>query len=638
MAIRALAHPLRHDLMSIIGRLGQATTADAARELGISHGLASHHLRQLAKYGFVEQVKGKDHRERPWRMVATSYNWAGATATAEGSHAVDVLEQVFAEQALDDFLKWQQRRKDWPAGWQGPAGLGQSTVYLTQAELAGIAEAVDALLVRYIDERPLDDVASRPAGSVPVSFTPCSRCPEESRPVRRSGPRRRKADMRETWRMLRGRRDLRLVLSAGVISLSGDWILTIGLIYHVYAVTGSTVASALTMASSFAPQVLLGAVAGVFADRWDRSRTMIVTDLLLAAGLLPLLLVHSAAQVWIVFAVMFAEGAIQQFFSPAEQAMVPRLVADEELLAVNALNGQVSNVSRLAGSALGGILAAAGGIVAVTLIDAGSFVASAAFLSLVRTSGRMAPRGPSGASVRAKLTLVGTELRDGLRLSTRNKVLRALMIFALVTSVGEGIMSTLFTPFVEHVLHGSPQDLGFIVAAQAVGGIAGGMFAAASSRRLRASRLLCYGAIVFGLIDLAIFLYPIGFVAVWPAIVGMIIVGLPGALTLAGLITLFQRNSDDSCRGRVFGAISAVEGVTVLAGTLGAGYLSRAVGIIPVLAIQGGGYVVAGLVMLIWLTDSAGPPAAAGEDGQAGDLDGEPVEQASLAQEMPAIT
>ena len=97
VAIRALAHPLRHDLMSIIGRLGRATTADAARELGISHGLASHHLRQLAKYGFVEQVEGKDHRERPWRMVATSYNWSKARATPEGSVAVDVLEQIFAE-------------------------------------------------------------------------------------------------------------------------------------------------------------------------------------------------------------------------------------------------------------------------------------------------------------------------------------------------------------------------------------------------------------------------------------------------------------------------------------------------------------------------------------------------------------
>ena len=128
--------------------------------------------------------------------------------------------------------------------------------------------------------------------------------------------------MRATWRMLAGRRDLRLVLTAGVISLTGDWILTIGLTYRVFAVTGSTVASALTMASAFAPQLLLGAVAGVFADRWDRRRTMIAADLLLAAGLLPLLLVHDASRVWIVFAVLFWEGCVEQFFSPAQQAMV----------------------------------------------------------------------------------------------------------------------------------------------------------------------------------------------------------------------------------------------------------------------------------------------------------------------------
>jgi DNA-binding transcriptional ArsR family regulator len=171
VAIRALAHPLRHKLMSIIGRLGRATTADAARELGISHGLASHHLRQLAKYGFVEQIKGRDHRERPWRLVATSYNWGGATATPEGAYAVDVLEQILAEQALDGFLEWQQRRRDWPAGWREHAGLGQSTIYLTLAELRGLGEDIDALILRYVNERPIDDVASRPEGSVPVNLT-----------------------------------------------------------------------------------------------------------------------------------------------------------------------------------------------------------------------------------------------------------------------------------------------------------------------------------------------------------------------------------------------------------------------------------------------------------------------------------
>ena len=410
--------------------------------------------------------------------------------------------------------------------------------------------------------------------------------------------------MRATWRILASRRDLRLVLSAGVISLTGDWILIIGLVYRVYAVTGSTVAAALTMASSFAPQVLLGAVAGVFADRWDRKRTMIGADLLLAAGLLPLLLMRGAAQVWIVFAVMFWEGCVRQFFSPAEQALVPRLVSGEELLTANAVSGQVSDVSRLVGSALGGILAAAGGIRVVTLVDAASFLGSAALLALVRTSGRTAPR--EGGSARSRLAQLGAELNDGLRLATRHRVLRALMIFALVTSIGEGIMSTLFTPFVEHVLHGTPQDLGLIVAAQAAGGIVGGLAAAASGHRMRAARLLCYGAVAFGLVDLAIFLYPLGYTAVWPAAAGMIVVGVPGAMTMAGLITLFQQGSQDSCRGRVFGAVGAVEGITVLAGTLGAGYLSRLAGIIPVLAVQGAGYVAAGLLMPVWLGEPSG--------------------------------
>jgi Na+/melibiose symporter-like transporter len=413
--------------------------------------------------------------------------------------------------------------------------------------------------------------------------------------------------MRTTWRLLAGRRDLRLVLAAGLVSDAGDWILIIGLAYRVYAITGSTVASALTMASSCAPQVLLGAVAGVFADRWDRKRTMITADLLLAAVLLPLLLVHGAGQVWIVFAVMFAEGAIQQFFSPAEQAMVPTLVPDTELVAANAVSGQVSNVARLAGSALGGIIAAAAGIGAVTLADAASFVASAALLALVRATGRATARpGGPGGPVRERIAGIGDELRDGVRLSVRHRVLRTLMIFALVTSVGEGIMSTLFTPFVEHVLHGSSQEFGLVVAAQAVGGILGGALAAGFGHRVRASRLLSCGAIAFGLVDLAIFLYPLGYVAVWPAVAGMVIVGLPGALTMAGLMTLFQRSTSDSHRGRIFGALSAVEGVAVLAGTLGAGFLSRYAGIVPVLAIQGAGYVVAGLAMLARLREGAG--------------------------------
>lgn len=414
--------------------------------------------------------------------------------------------------------------------------------------------------------------------------------------------------MRATWRVLAGHRDLRLVLSAAVISRAGDWILLIGLLYRVYAMTGSTVASALAMLSSLLPQVLLGSVAGVFADRWDRKHTMIIADVLLAAGLLPLLAVRGAGQVWIVFAVLAWEGVVEQFFTPAQQALVPRLVPDDQLVAANALNGQVSDISRLAGSGLGGVIAAVGGLPAVTLADIASFVASAVLLAAVTADGRPGQGTPAPAG--RKVAAIAAELRDGLRLIAGDPLLRALLAFAVVTSVGEGILATLITPFVRDVLHGSSAEFGLVAAAQAVGGIAGGLFAAPLSLRFSALRLFTLSAVAFGLVDLAIFLYPLAYVALWPAVAGMIVVGLPSALCMAALTTLLQRSTRDAYRGRVFGALGTAEGGASLAGTLAGGYLSRPLGIVPVIAVQGAGYVLAGLGMAAWAMAAWAPASS----------------------------
>ncbi|HKE52311.1 MAG TPA: helix-turn-helix domain-containing protein [Actinomycetes bacterium] len=183
LAIRALAHPVRLELLSIVSRAAEMTTADAARELGISHGLASHHLHQLAKYGFVEQVDGRDNRERPWRIVHTSYDTPDEP-TPESAAAEQVLEQVVAEQSLARFLDWQERRAQWPEQWRRHTGIGQGNVYLTQEELAEITAAIDAAILPYVEERPIDDVSTRPPGSVPVNFTfyivPLSDQPKEN--------------------------------------------------------------------------------------------------------------------------------------------------------------------------------------------------------------------------------------------------------------------------------------------------------------------------------------------------------------------------------------------------------------------------------------------------------------------------
>jgi MFS family permease len=168
--------------------------------------------------------------------------------------------------------------------------------------------------------------------------------------------------MRGLWAFLVRYRDFRLLLSAGLVSMAGDWILRVGLTYWVYVLTGSALASAAMLMASLLPQLMLGSIAGIFVDRWDRRRTMIAINLLLAIGLLPLLTVHHAGQVWIVYLVTLWESCLVQFFVPAEAAVVPQLVRSGDLVPANALNSQTTDVARLVGAALGGIVAGLGGM------------------------------------------------------------------------------------------------------------------------------------------------------------------------------------------------------------------------------------------------------------------------------------
>ncbi len=397
---------------------------------------------------------------------------------------------------------------------------------------------------------------------------------------------------------------VRLLLGAGLISLSGDWVLRVGLAYYVYALTGSTVASAGMLLASFIPQIALSSLAGVFVDRWDPKRTMVVTNLALAGGLLPLLLVRHPRDVWVVFVVVAWEGAVQQFFAPAEQKMLPLVADPAQLPTVNALYGQNRDASRLLGAALGGALVAAGGLVPVVLADLASFLVAAALclsLPLVESGRRPAPTGRGWTNLGSRVRELRDEWADGLRLSTRESVLRALLIFLAIVSVGEGVMGTLFAPFVRSVLHGSGGDFGLINAAQAAGGIGGGLVAASLGRRLDPVATLSYCAIAFGAIDLVLFLYPLAWPAVWPAAALIAGAGVAGTFMLTAAMTLMQDHTTDRYRGRIFGALGAVEGVAIVAGTVTAGVLAHVLGIVAVLSVQGAGYVAAGVLVLALL-------------------------------------
>src|SRR5689334_22951679 len=273
-------------------------------------------------------------------------------------------------------------------------------------------------------------------------------------------------DLRSPFALLRRQPDLRRLLWAQLISMTGDWALMIGIGYSVYALTGSTVASAMTLLAGFVPMAVVGLVAGVFVDRWDRKRTMVVTNLLLAVTVLPLMLVGDGDRIWIVYAVMAVGSVLEVFFSPAEQALLPRVVPDDDLVVANGLVAQARNVARLVGAGLGGVIVASGGLSALALIDAASFVLGALLIHRVTVSGRPEP-GPvveadASVVVRGQLATLAHEWRDGFRATWGDRAVRTLVTFTIITCTGEGIMGTLFAPYVRAVLDGTSSEYGLI--------------------------------------------------------------------------------------------------------------------------------------------------------------------------------
>ncbi len=164
-AIRALSHPLRLDLIELLGA-GPATAAECARALGSTQASCSFHLRQLAKYGFVaEAPPGDDKRERRWQLLDYEQNWSSDDPALTGA-----LDQVFARREAGRLIDWSTRRASEPGEWQRASMLGGATVALTPDEVDEIMRrfgAVMAELVPKFGDR-IGDRSAWPDGARPV--------------------------------------------------------------------------------------------------------------------------------------------------------------------------------------------------------------------------------------------------------------------------------------------------------------------------------------------------------------------------------------------------------------------------------------------------------------------------------------
>ena len=401
--------------------------------------------------------------------------------------------------------------------------------------------------------------------------------------------------MRAGWALLR-RRDFGLLWAGGLISETGDWFLLVGLPVWVLQVTGSSLVTASVFLVGLLPGLVVGPLAGVLVDRWDRRRTLVAVSLAQAAFLLPLLAVDGRDRLWIVYLVMAVEASLAQLNDPARNALVPALVARDDLVGANALIGLNGNLARLAGSPLGGVLVEVAGLPGLVIGDAVSFLLGAALLALVRP-GPAPARAPGPAAPGG----MAREWVDGLRVTLEDRELRWGLVVNGLAGVAQGIFTVLFVLFVTRELGGDGADVGLLRGVQAVGGLLGGVLVVALARRLAAGRLLGVSLLVFAAIDLAIWNGPVVTTAGWLYLGLFVAAGVPGIGVLTGLTSLVQERTGEAYLGRVFATyLGSFNGLMAL-GMLLAGLLGDAVGVVAVLNGQAGLYLLAGLVAVATL-------------------------------------
>jgi DNA-binding transcriptional ArsR family regulator len=165
-ALRALAHPIRLELISQLRRGGPLTATQAGERIGESAASCSFHLRQLAKYGLVEEAGGGRGRERPWRATAISTEWSARGGDEESDAAGEMLTRIVIERYFQSAVEWLDRRRGEDPEWVDAAGVSDALVYMTAAELRDLDQGIRDLLEPYLKRL---EARERPAGARPVN-------------------------------------------------------------------------------------------------------------------------------------------------------------------------------------------------------------------------------------------------------------------------------------------------------------------------------------------------------------------------------------------------------------------------------------------------------------------------------------
>jgi predicted ArsR family transcriptional regulator len=167
-ALRAVAHPIRLELLGLLRRSGPLTATQAAARIGESPASCSFHLRQLAKYGLVEEAGGGRGRERPWRATASFTRWPAVSGGEESEDAAAMLSRVVIERYFEQAIEWLERSRTEPSEWTELGDTSDRVLYVTQEELEELNERLEALLDPFTER--LEDPSTRPPDARAVNL------------------------------------------------------------------------------------------------------------------------------------------------------------------------------------------------------------------------------------------------------------------------------------------------------------------------------------------------------------------------------------------------------------------------------------------------------------------------------------
>jgi CRP-like cAMP-binding protein len=359
------------------------------------------------------------------------------------------------------------------------------------------------------------------------------------------------------------RRDFSLLWVAQLVSTAGSSLTSLAAGIYVWRATESALAVGVTLMVTAIPSLIVGLLAGVFVDRHDRKRIMIVTCLLqaVAVGLIAVVIGIPAIALPGLYLLLLADAGIKQFFDPAYESLIPEIATDEELAAANSFLSIASFGSTAVGFAGAGLLAGSVGLQWAFILDAASFLFAAGCITVM--GHYVMPKPDDEASV----SVIVANLRSGLATLFGTPIIRSLFVVGAFMFFSFGLWNVLLLPFTLKVLGATEFQYGLQEGLTSVGFVIGSFFMARFSSKLPEPAWIVLAMIGMGICGV---LYGLSS-SIGVAILLVMVSGFFNSPSSVARRVLLQRNTPREMRGRVFSSFSVMRDIVFLFGMAAAG-------------------------------------------------------------------